>query len=511
MFRRTAENATPRKPEERSDSSGRDVLIGILCVLPLWTVLTLSALRYEMDDALIYFRYARNFVLHGELTYHLGHRWNGLTSPLFTCVSLFFALVTRKVIPAVNLFCGASLLAAAGGLQYVIARATGRRLAGFLAIGLVTASPFFYCCFGLETHLVLLLIILAVAAFMKERHTLLAWILGLLLATRIDSGLFLLAAVLWELTRRHGLKGLKSRLNLAVPVLAPLVLASVLKNLYYDNSSLHTLTAKLGQGLSGYWGPWPRAFLDVRRHGGLFWGGYPWLFLPVAALAVTGALEMRGRLAHRLILGYLLLHGGVFALLNAPYYHWYYAPFYYFGLGYAAAGLSGILARCRSLREPARRQLALGLSGVLAALILVSSAVLAYRTVSRLGPAVEYRSTASFIEGHCPPEAIVAAAEIGAIGWYCPDRTMVDILGLVTEGNAEALARRDVRSWLTRNQPDCIVIHDPPWAFEQVAVEAESLGLYEDFPGYAVEGLRLLRRVERDSGSIPPEGPGASS
>ena len=85
--------------------------------------------------------------------------------------------------------------------------------------------------------------------------------------------------------------------------------------------------------------------------------------------------------------------------------------------------------------------------------------------------------------------------EIGAIGWYCEDRPIIDILGLVTEENALAVARRDVRSWLDRNRPDCIVVHDPPWVFETVAVEAENAGLYEGYPGFEAEGLRLLRRT----------------
>ncbi len=493
-FLKTAVPSGPRDPEPRVKSPMKDALIGLLCVLPLWGLLVYGALSFEMDDALIYARYFRNCIQHGELTFNLGQRWLALTSPLYTYSSLFIAWVTGRIIPSVNLFCGILLLGASLGLQYLVARLTGRRLAGFFALALVICSPFFYYCFGLETTLVMLLTVVALILYLHEAYKALSYVLGILLITRIDTGLFLVA-VLLELIRQKGWLWIRSKAVLLVPILAPLVAVSVFHRICYTNSSLYTAIAKVGQGFSGYWGTWPLSFIDIRWHKGLFWGTHIWLCVPMALLAFTGAFMVRGRRLNRVIITYLVLYGGVFTLLNSPNYHWYYAPFYLFGLGYAGIALAEIVHRSLSISNPIRRLTAGVLSIALAALFMVSIALLAYRDTSTFGPNRRYLSTAVFIEEHCPPEASVATVEIGAIGWYCPDREIIDILGLITEGNAEAIARKDVVSWLYRNNPDCILVHDPLWVFEEVVTEAESIGMYQEFPGYEVNGFRLLRRV----------------
>ena len=372
------------KPGSTSGSPWRYILTGILCVIPVWLILVEKASHYELDDALIYFRYVRNFLEHGELTYNLGHRWHGITSPLFTLVSICLSWITGRTILAVNIFCGISLLGAAAGMQYYAARETGMNLAGYLAMALIVCSPFFYCCFGLESTLVLFMMILAIIIYMKENYRLLSCILGLLLITRIDTGIFIIAVVL-ELLRQNGWKWMRQRLVLAVPILAPLIVVSVLTNLYYANSSLHTMLAKAGQGLSGYWGAWPRSFINIRSHAKLFWGNHIWLYLPVALLAVIGAVQAPRSRANRLIITYILLYGGIFAVFNSPPYHWYYAPLYFFGLAYAGAALSRMIHRSFSIGNRFRRTAAGSASILITALLVVSIGVVAYRTTSRLG------------------------------------------------------------------------------------------------------------------------------
>ena len=472
----------------------KDAMIGLLCILPLWVLLVQGAVHFEMDDSLIYSRYLRNFIEHGEMTYNLGHRWLGLTSPLFTYLSLGVVFISEKIIPAVNFFCGILLLGASLGLQYLVARVTGRRLAGFLALVLVISSPFFYYCFGLEITLVMLLLVAALIFYLQEAYRPLSYVLGLLLITRIDTGLFLLA-VLFELVRQKGWSWFKGRTAMLFPILLPILVVSVFHGIYYTNSTLYTAIAKVGQGFSGYWKAWPLSFIDIRWHKGLFWGTHLWLCVPMGLLAVMGSVKMRKRRTSRLINTYLLIYGGAFALLNSPNYHWYYAPFYFFGLGYAGIALSYIIDKSLSIRSKMPRIMAAVSSIAFAALLVVSTALLAYRATSGFGPNERYHSAAIFIEENCPLEASVATVEIGAIGWYCGDRLIYDILGLVTEDNAAAIARRDVESWLYRDNPDLILVHDPLWVFEEVTMRAESIGMYREFPGFDVYGLRLLQRV----------------
>ena len=66
--------------------------------------------EYQLDDALIYLRYIKNFQEGHGLVYNPGERFNGLTSPFFTnslmrdinlvfsCYSLFFSQAFRSLL-----------------------------------------------------------------------------------------------------------------------------------------------------------------------------------------------------------------------------------------------------------------------------------------------------------------------------------------------------------------------------------------------------------------------------
>lgn len=491
-----------------------DVLAGLFLLSPLWGVLIWQARRFEAEDALIYLRYVRNLHEHGELVYNLGERFNGITSPLFMLVSIGVTSLSTDMVAAVNLTCGLWLVAAAAVMHLTVASEAGR-LAGAIAAVLVLVSPFFYYCFGMETTLFLLLTAVSLRLYLREQWGWLALSLGLLLITRSE-GVFLLFAIAVDMYRRWGASGWLTHRRALVPLILPSVLVSLANLLYYGQVSPHTALAKFGQGLSGYWGRWPLAFLNALYHFGAFWGRHWWLCLVAAVLLALGVWRQRGSRLNRVVLPFLAAYGGTFVLLNVPHYHWYYAVFYFFGLGYAAIGLASVVNDAAALRPAAVRGLAVAALTLLGLGTAATLAQLSWRSTADMGPPSagdaaqrspstsmkmwpalaridSYRVAGLWIASHTRPADTVAGVEIGTLGWYS-DRPIIDIMGLVTRANARAIASRDVTSWLTRYAPAYVLIHERPWVYERVAAEAEKRGLYESVPEFDVPSLRLLRR-----------------
>jgi hypothetical protein len=355
----------------------------------------------------------------------------------------------------------------------------------------VLSSPFFYQCFGLETSLFLLLIISNVWLFLRRRLRGLAICAGLLLTTRSEGGL-LIAALIYVLWRDRALQW--RQWPLLIPLVAPTLCVSILNWRYFGHAAPHTLLAKFGQGMSGYWGRWPRAFLHIRYHADWYWGGKVWLILGVLGLAAMGAARLRGSTLNRVALIFLGSYGLFFIAMNVPSYGWYYAVFYLFLFLYAGVGAAHLIETSLRMKHGQPSRLSLVCSLACLAAVFGALAREGWRTTRFSVPDAYYPAAGQWIAAHTAPGASVAAAEIGTLGWYSK-RPIVDILGLVTPGNAEAVARRDLKSWLERSRPSYILIHEPPMVFESAAVEALSAGRYQRVAAFPLKSLILLERV----------------
>jgi hypothetical protein len=63
----------------------------------LITLFTYLGRNFEVDDALIYYRYLQNFISGNGLVYNIGEKFNGLTSPFYTYISIIPTIIFRNV------------------------------------------------------------------------------------------------------------------------------------------------------------------------------------------------------------------------------------------------------------------------------------------------------------------------------------------------------------------------------------------------------------------------------
>jgi hypothetical protein len=451
-----------------------------ICVVGYFSFLTRN---YQVDDALIYLRYIKNYHDGFGLVYNPGERFNGLTSPLFTFISLAVSFLSSNfqgytiVISAVFLAC-ASIL---GGK--IISKGKWEALFTSVVIG---SFGYFYSTFGMETPLLLLLIALSLYLYKADSEYFIV-ALALLIITRSEGVFLAVVMALDYLIKNRRLPNIKILAFSIVIVLLPFIF----NYFYYGELLPATASAKIGQGKSGLWdeccGFLHNAYLLIdtffsdNKISVLF-------FLISSAYGVYISLKDRMTVV---ILFFLVVLLCFYVGLNIPGYHWYYAPFVYLLLIFACHGIWSLSANLLSKGLFNYRTLAF--SVLCGATIFAITKVVSF---NEKGGLEEYAWIGRWVENNTAPNASIAMVEIGAVGWYS-NRKIIDILGLVNKYNADYIGKSDLYGWLSHYQPDYILRHDPNWKTEKSTIILENSGAYVPTKGFNYPNFVLLRKSDK--------------
>jgi len=410
-----------------------------------------------IDDAYITFRYARNLADGLGFVYNPGQQVLGTTTPLYTVLMALAWLVGLHDLPAVALAVNALADAGTAVLLYGL----GRRLAASwvvaVAAGLVWAvSPMSvtFAIGGMETSVVILFLVGSFTAYVAGRSRLAAAAMALAVLTRPDAliaaGLLLADMVLRPLLSKSPGSSRLRRLPWAeIAVFAVILIPWVLfSSLYFGSPFPQSVQAKV----QAYRLDQFSALIRLIQHFstpffegeilGQFW---PAIGLPLyLILYLFGALRGVRRASCALpIFIYPLAYAAVFSIANPLIFRWYLAPplpFYFLGI---LIGLEAILnGLARILDRDGRRRIGAWLTG-LAVLLLLASSLNAYTLHPDHGPdrpAPEmawfkleqlYRQAADIVRPRLQPGDVVAAGDIGAVGWFT-GAPILDTLGLIS-------------------------------------------------------------------------------
>ena len=365
------------------------------CLLALIILLLmgLASAHLRLDDSLIYARYIRNALAGHGLVFNWtaaggGEKINALTSPLYSYLLLALSWILRGHILLAQWLLGMAFLAA----TVVLAE----RHAPFAGI-FIAGAIYFEITLYMETPLYALLLLLSAALYAERRWNWLPLSLCLLLLARFEGGL-LAAVIAWQMFRRREWPRWQS----FVPALALLGLYLALNFHFYGQPLPSSASAKFYHAMSGYWGPWPTAFLKFERV--YLHPLQPFVVLApiVLWLAWRGARTEHLRSWNPAVVPFC---AGLFAfyfLANLPGYAWYLAPFVLFMLVYAARGLP-------------RTRLACVAAGVVMLWPVIAGSVGLYHSSNAY---VQYRILAQWINHNTKPGATIAANETGTLGWY---------------------------------------------------------------------------------------------
>jgi hypothetical protein len=412
------------------------ILMGLAAVGAfLWTCQRAGPLGFPLDDAWIHQTYARNLALHGEWAYILGQPSAGSTSPAWTALLAVGQRIAFWMVLPWTYGLGALSLVGVGVLgQAFFARATGWKcrlpLAGILLVGewhLVWAAVS-----GMETAL-MALVILATLLLLVSEEPRWGWVglaIGLGLWVRPD-GLTLLGPALWALllarvdSPRKQLSALARLLGGLLLLLAPYLLFNRLANGSFWPNTFYAKQAEyaamLATSLAARW----LAELRLPLIGvGIF----------LAPGFITMAVNTwRARSwawmgAWLWFLGY----AGVYALrLPVTYQHGRYLipamPVFF---------VCGLIGSVQLWRKIPRTSWAFVLTrGFAASASLVWLAFLANGARAYADDVMtiqtEMVATAQWVRANTTPETLIAAHDIGALGYFS-ERPIIDLAGLIT-------------------------------------------------------------------------------
>lgn len=484
-----------------------------------------------VDDAFITFRYARNLSEGLGFVYNAGERVLGTTTPLYTLVIAGLS----SILPIAHAQLALLISAASDGLTCILLAGLIWQLSGSKRGAVLGALAFALCsqsvvgaATGMETSLYSMLLVAAFYLYATRRFLPSAAVFGLAVLTRPDAilaaGLGLLgmiAAKRWAAWREVALFALvvlpwfafsaiyfgslltnsisaRSRAYQPMPTYAALTnFCARFSNLFVDQIAGRLGDLPILKSLLA----WPARSVLLYEH------YTPWFPLLGAAQAAVWGLgaraAMRKNTAAWPVFAFPLAYIAAYSVANPLMFEWYFVPpvpFYILGI---VIGLVGLARWAQRKAAFSRRA---GAGAFAAALIAIFVAqLLGYNLVPDIGgdwlhvrrPVwLErehlYRDVARMLDPVVTPATVIAAPEIGALGYYC-DATILDTVGLVSP---QAIPFNPVNAALTDTNyavPEPLI-----YAFKPDYIVALEIFVRKTLlPSERFRGLyRLLTRVE---------------
>ncbi len=459
------------------------IRINLILVVTLGTLVTYLNSNFQLDDALIYYRYIENFIQGNGLVYNIGEKFNALTSPLYIYLSVIISSITREVEITQVVLNGILLTASSVTIVYIF-RDMKLYYVGFIASLLLITAKYFYLVFGMETNLFIFLSIVSIYFYLNNKLLLFSIASSLLLTTR-GEGIFLVI-ILTSLIIKENRKDLK--IVYLIPLLIILAINLGINHFYYGQLFPHTLTAKIAQGQSGLWGSY--SFLMGADYlFNMFNNQALFIFFIISFSIIGIAVSNKNKVVIILCINSFLLML-FYTALNIPNYHWYYAPVFLTFYILVAFGSVKIFQFIKFRGFiPIVRSIALVLIFVYCILTHLETA----RTLVNEKPKGDYKYLGDWLKNNTPADSKIAAIEIGHVGWYSK-RYIIDILGLTNPLNAEFIGKQQFDKWFEYYKPDYIIVHEPFWpGHEQSIPRLVEKGYFKEDSLFYLKGIKLLK------------------
>lgn len=460
----------------------------LLIIIPIIIILVLTYLNrsFYFDDSLIYARYIQNFLNGDGLVYNVGERFNGLTSPIFTYLSVLASLLIKDVLLSINILSGIFFALTI----YFSYKIFCEYFNSYFIVGaslLIATNNYFYVIFGMETYLFLFLIVLSIYLYQKSKYFWLLISLTLLVLTRSE-GVFLVIPIL--IFSLKNFKKIITIKNIIIPI-SILVIHFSFNYIYYSELLPHTGMAKIYQGMSGLWGiqkPLLLFGIGILVNQGFF-NSYIF-FVSILFISTIGIVYSFKNSTVKIILAFLIMLYLFYSILNIPNYHWYYAPFMYFLFYFVTFGLNFVFNEVDKIRKNIKIVV-----GILYVPLLLIMIYYQFNSIILSEPNHPYKKIGLWLNQNIAEDASIACIEIGIIGFYS-DRQIIDILGLVNHHNAKYLGERKFRKWLHYYSPDYILVHDPLWILENSLKYLSTKRRYSVDSSFNINGFKLYKKNE---------------
>ncbi len=400
-----------------------------------------------IDDAYITFRYAQNLLAGNGLVYNPGEAVLGTTTPIYALLMAGLGLFTggsQAPFPTLALLVNALADGLTCWLLIRMAEALGYRRAGMAAAMVWAIAPWSvtFAIGGMETSLLILLGMATFYFYSIDKPVPAALCGSLSLLTRPDALLFLLPLAIERLRRalshkKYNPYPLRFTTKETLVFVIPLGSWLAYSTAFYGNPIPHSIMAKI----SAYQLPGEAGLIRLLQHYstpflghlvfGKWWIGVGLVLFPV--LFGLGALKLlRQKPSAWPLLAYPWFYLLAFALTNPLIFRWYLAPplpFYFLGIFLGGERLASDLRSKLPTYILATAAVVLTLNGWTSRPdhgLMHPSPRMAYIKLELL-----YQQAAFELRNQIHPGQVLAAGDIGALGYYTQAR-ILDTLGLIS-------------------------------------------------------------------------------
>lgn len=403
-----------------------------------------------IDDAFITFRYARNILDGVGFVYNAGEHILGTTTPFYTLLLAMIGWIGGNAdFPTLAPVLNALADGVSGALLYLIARRLLDHPVPGLAAGLLWAAAPRSVAFaigGMETSVYVALMLGAFAAWLYGRTVPASALAGLSTLVRPDALIWagpLALAIVWQVWRGRSDRPWPARLpwregSVYLAVLLPWLIYGTL---VFGSPLTRSMTAKV----AAYVQPWYTALATFAVNYGVPFFEHETLgsaAIPIGGLlypiiAIVGGIALtrrEWRFAPMAVFPWL--YAAAFALVNIRMFNWYLVPPMAIYLLCMIAGVWVLAGRIAGQKR------APWASGIVAVVWLIFSLRdwelhpgygqdrptphMAWNEAEILQEQV-----GQMIAAHARPDAVIAAGDIGAIGWGSNLR-ILDTVGLIS-------------------------------------------------------------------------------
>ncbi len=288
-------------------------------------ILSFSFYFIRLDDAYIFYTYAKNLVEGNGYVFNLNERINATTSFIYTLLlaiiflpirtnpALFFPLI-GSIIGALSLLISSIMLSKLFFNEYEEEK--------LILPVIILSMPVIKNAVGMETFLKIMLIVLFLYACNKNKPILISLIGGLLVLTRADAILLIIITLIFYYLKSKSLLDFKSALILFAIIISYLIFCY----LYFGSLFPTSLNVKILQrSLNLINGSFLNGFIKTFPAGAntalIF---YLFVLLTFILLLIKRRYFLETEL-FQILFVYYLLHTIVYAfILNPPPYPWYY-------------------------------------------------------------------------------------------------------------------------------------------------------------------------------------------
>lgn len=466
--------------KDRSDRIDRSDILAMILLLVFWCVFlrkSPAALHQALvDNAYIFQRVVDNVWDGRGWTYNTDVQVNPITSPFYALVLLggkFFALPAQFTIGGI--YCSALILLGIG--IYLGMRQYGRLLAWTMAVT-VSSGSIFVSSWGMETSTFMACIVWATLVFTRKHYRMAGLLCAFASLSRPEG-----MAMIGILTGVHLLKDRKipwGMIAVFCVALTPWLLFTWFTYGYILPNSVSVKAIQADMAWLRPLGHWSMYFLTQPK--------MPWITYPLALFGGFYAWReyVGGKPFMLVVMVFGILQVIAYSMMHAPIgYFWYLAPG---NLTIDMAVVFGLYKILKAILSCMQVNAGVNINEhfrVLLVFLLTFFGTFKFASTPytllkpyRLGD--DYTKAGVWINQNTPKDTVVAATEIGYIGYFS-NRKIRDIHGLIHPESLPFLKKEAWEWWYKTNPPQIIVMHKPAWPGEPALDSGWNLETLRDF------------------------------